>query len=102
MTFRTAIVLGSTRGIGRALVKRLAADLGPDAHVYLTARSSEEGKRAEAELAAAGTRVDHFVFDLSDAGAPARVAAALAAQHGGLDIMIQNGAYMPSPGAPVW
>ncbi|XHS78559.1 SDR family NAD(P)-dependent oxidoreductase [Burkholderiaceae bacterium UC74_6] len=100
MTFKTAIVLGSTRGIGRALVKRLAAELGRDSQVYLTARSDEDGQRVVAELGAEGVAVDYRIFDLADPAAPARLAAELKQRHGGVDIVVQNGAAMPTPGAP--
>ena len=100
MTFETAIVLGSTRGIGRALVKRLAQQLGQDAHVYLTARSEDDGQRTVTDLATEGTAVEHLVFDLADPAAPQRVADELKRRHGGVDIVVQNGAVMPTPGAP--
>jgi NAD(P)-dependent dehydrogenase (short-subunit alcohol dehydrogenase family) len=100
MTFQTAIVLGSTRGIGRALVKRLAQDLGQDARVYLTARSEADGQLAAAELATEGIQVQHLVFDLADPAAPQRVADELKRLHGGVDIVVQNGAAMPTPDAP--
>ena len=100
MTFQTAIVLGSTRGIGRALVKRLAQQLGQDAHVYLTARSEDDGQRTVTELATEGIAVEHLVFDLADPAAPQRVADELKRRHGGVDIVVQNGAVMPTPGAP--
>lgn len=100
MPFGTAIVLGSTRGIGRALVRRLAVDLGAGARVYLTARSEADGVLAAAQLARAGVDVGHLVFDLADPAAPDRLAAEIRRLRGGVDIVVLNGAVMPTPGAP--
>lgn len=96
--FKTAVVLGSTRGIGRALALRLATELGSGAHVYVTARRADEGERTVEDLAAQGVSVGCLIFDLADPASPAGIAAELKRRHGGVDIVVQNGAYMPRAG----
>ncbi|WP_156255695.1 SDR family NAD(P)-dependent oxidoreductase [Sandarakinorhabdus oryzae] len=95
-----ALILGATRGIGRALVPRLAADLGPGATVYATARNQDDADRLAGELAGEGCRADVLLFDLADPAAPEQIAAQVRTRHGGVDIVIQNGAAMPRPGVP--
>jgi carbonyl reductase 1 len=100
VTTKIGIVLGATRGIGRALVEALARRWGDDGIVYFTARRASDGDAAVAELAARGVCAKSLVFDLSDPDAPARVARELGERHGGVDVVVQNGAYMPRAGQP--
>ncbi len=100
MTQNVGIILGSTRGIGRALLDSLAAEWGDDGIVYGTARSESGAQKLAGELAAAGVKAEVVVFDLADADAAGTVANALISRHGGVDVVIQNGAYTPQPGVP--
>lgn len=95
-----AIVLGATRGIGRALAKCLALRLASHGYVYITARNASDGEQTQRSLALEGVAVGYLVFDLSDPAAPSRVADQIAARHSGVDIVVQNGAYMPRAGVP--
>jgi carbonyl reductase 1 len=95
MAKKVAIVLGSTRGIGLALVEKLARELGNEGTVYLTARKPADGDDAVALLASRGIAVSSTVFDLAEPASPADVATMLKHKHGGVDIVVQNGAYMP-------
>ena len=76
---RTALVTGSTRGIGRTLAQGLH-DAG--AQVILHGRDEEAAERAASELP--GAR--HVAFDVADAGAVARGVKAA----GELDILVNN------------
>jgi len=76
---RTALVTGSTRGIGRALAQGLH-DAG--AQVVLHGRDEEAAARAAAQLG--GAR--YVAFDVADADAVARGVAAA----GELDILVNN------------
>lgn len=100
MTQQIAIVLGGTRGIGRALVESLARDWADRGIVYLTARRAADGGATVAELASRGVAVRWLPFDLADRDAPATLAQALADRHGGVDVVVQNAAYMPRSGVP--
>jgi NAD(P)-dependent dehydrogenase (short-subunit alcohol dehydrogenase family) len=97
---KVGIVLGGTRGIGLALTAALAREWRPDDHVYLTARSGADGERACATLRATGSSVRWLQFDLADPPSPARVADELRRRHGGVDVVVQNGAYMPRANVP--
>jgi NAD(P)-dependent dehydrogenase (short-subunit alcohol dehydrogenase family) len=90
--------LGATRGIGRALVKQLAKHWGSAGLVYLTARTAADGERTVEELAKEGVTVHYLLFDLADAHSPQNVAQELRRRHGGIDVLVQNGAYMPRAG----
>ena len=92
---KIGIVLGATRGIGRALVDALARQWANTGIVYLTARRAADGEATVAELATQGVKVRFLVFDLTDREAAQRVANELRERHGGVDIVVQNGAYMP-------
>ena len=76
---RTALVTGSTRGIGRALAQGLH-DAG--ARVIVHGRDETAAARVASELPGAG----HVAFDVDDASAVARGVAAV----GALDILVNN------------
>ncbi len=97
---KIAIVLGGTRGIGRALAASLATAWPAQGAVYLTARRQVDGEQTVQTLQAAGAGVDYLLFDLADPPAAARLAKTLRTRHGGVDIVVQNGAYMARAGVP--
>jgi len=100
MMRKIAIVLGGTRGIGRALAASLATAWPAQGAVYLTARRQVDGEQTVQTLQAAGAGVDYLLFDLADPPAAARLAKTLRTRHGGVDIVVQNGAYMARAGVP--
>lgn len=100
MDTKIGLVLGATRGIGHALAEALARHWADEGTVYLTARDDGSGRSAVAALAARGVRTRHLLFDLADPDAASRVATHLRDQHGGVDVVVQNGAYMPRAGVP--
>ena len=94
------VILGGTRGIGLALSAALARYWDANGIVYLTARAASDGARVTAELAAQGLAVDHLPFDLADRESPGQLAKRIGERHGGVDVVVQNGAYMPRAGVP--
>jgi len=97
---RVSIVLGGTRGIGLALARALSRDAtGADA-VYLTARKPADGERVVATLANDGLRASWLPFDLADASSAGALASTLRERHGGVDVAVLNGAYVPGSGVP--
>ena len=99
MVQRVGLVIGGTRGIGKALVAALADHWGDQGLVYFTAREGSDGVAVREELMASGTRnIDFHVFDLAEPGDPSRIARAIESAHGGIDVVVQNGAYMPRAG----
>jgi NAD(P)-dependent dehydrogenase (short-subunit alcohol dehydrogenase family) len=84
LTDKTALVSGSTAGIGRAIAEGLAAE---GATVIVNGRTGEAVERAVSELNGAhGAKVLGFAGDLSDAA----VAEKLAAEHPRVDIVVNN------------
>jgi NAD(P)-dependent dehydrogenase (short-subunit alcohol dehydrogenase family) len=91
---RTALVTGSTSGLGRAMAGALAAE---GAHVVLTGRGTAAGEAAVAELRAAGGRADFAAADLAD-GPPASSRLADDAERllgGRVDILVNNAGIVP-------
>lgn len=93
---KNALVTGGSRGIGRALARRLAAE---GANVVLSAsrpgkHGSLEGTLADAadEIIAAGGRAAYEVADLLDADARSDLVARAEAHFGPLDILVNNAA----------
>jgi 3-oxoacyl-[acyl-carrier protein] reductase len=87
---RIALVTGSSRGIGAAIAKRLAAD---GAKVILHASA----KRDQAEVVAKYIRskggiADIVIGDLSTRGPPRQIVRDAFAFHGALDILVNNAA----------
>ena len=85
---KTALVTGSTDGVGRVVAKRLAA-LG--ARVLVHGRDRERGEGLVAELRAQGhDDVDFIGADLASLAEVRRLAASVAASEERLDILVNN------------
>jgi 3-oxoacyl-[acyl-carrier protein] reductase len=89
LTDRVALVTGSSRGLGLASARALAAE---GCHVCLCARGEEQLARAAAEVAAAAgeAAVMTVAADLVQADGIDRVFAAVRGRWGGIDILVNN------------
>lgn len=84
---RVAIVTGASRGIGRAIAERLAAD---GRHLVLVSRSEESLETVRAAIADAGGSAETLPCDVGDGEAFAGAIDDVAERLGRLDILVNN------------
>jgi 3-oxoacyl-[acyl-carrier protein] reductase len=93
---KVAFVTGATRGIGRAIVLRLADE---GCAVGLCARDADEVQRAAAELQALGVGAHGVAADVTDEAALTAAVDECARELRGLDLVVANAG--GAPGGPV-
>jgi NAD(P)-dependent dehydrogenase (short-subunit alcohol dehydrogenase family) len=84
---KTVLVTGGSSGIGRATALKLAQ---AGARVLIVARAPEKLARVQAEARALGQAVGVYACDLADPRACESFVARLLAEHGHVDILINN------------
>ena len=97
---RNAIVLGGTRGIGRAIAATLA---GEGANVAVCARNADQVAATVAELKASGIRATGSPVDVTDGTALKSWVEGAAKELGGIDMLFSNaGAMAQGQDAASW
>ena len=92
---KRALVLGSTRGIGRAIAETLAEE---GATVAVCGRDADVAAAAAKEIAAGtGATVRSYGVDLMEAASVAALTEAVMSDWGGVDVLVNNGGG-PPPG----
>ncbi|MDH3232649.1 MAG: glucose 1-dehydrogenase [Alphaproteobacteria bacterium] len=84
---RTALVTGASRGLGRAMAAALA---GAGAHVILAARDEAKLATAQTEIIETGGSASILPLELTDERACIEAVRAVEADHGKLDILLNN------------
>jgi 3-oxoacyl-[acyl-carrier protein] reductase len=84
---RVAFVTGGSRGIGAAIVKRLAQD---GLHVVAVARNAEKLNELCQQVKAEGGAAEALVCDIADSKALSEAIERVADQHGRLDVLVNN------------
>jgi NAD(P)-dependent dehydrogenase (short-subunit alcohol dehydrogenase family) len=87
-TTTIALVTGANKGIGKETARLLAGR--PGTTVWLGARDEDRGRAAEAELQADGLDARFLALDVTDAASVAAAAKAVDAEHGRLDVLVNN------------
>jgi 3-oxoacyl-[acyl-carrier protein] reductase len=86
LTNRVALVTGASRGIGRAIARRLAEQ---GALVVAAARGEHASETADA-IVASGGRAEALSLDVTDTASLEKVPAGIVERHGRLDIVVSN------------
>ena len=94
---KNAVILGGTRGIGRAIAETL---VGEGANVAICARNADQVKDAVGELKSKGTKVTGGAVDIMDGAALKSWIAKAAGELGGIDILISNAGAMAQGADP--
>src|SRR5689334_4593994 len=94
---RNAVVLGGTRGIGRAIADTLA---GEGANVGVCARNAEQIASTVAELKARGVKATGEPVDVTDGAALKAWIAGVAQELGSIDMLFSNAGAMAQGGDP--
>jgi NAD(P)-dependent dehydrogenase (short-subunit alcohol dehydrogenase family) len=89
---KTAMVTGSTSGIGRAIAEGLAAE---GAHVLVTGRDEQRGGEVVAAIRGAGGRAEFVKSDLTDGAAAKALADRANEVLGRVDILVNNAGLFP-------
>ena len=84
---KTVLITGASSGIGKVSALRLA---GAGGHVLLVARSAEKLEETAAEIAELGGMATIYQADVSDLEDCDRLVAEVLANHGFIDILINN------------
>lgn len=84
---KRALVLASSRGIGRGIAEKLAAE---GASVLICGRSTEKLEKIVEGIRSAGGKADYVTADLADEGVVDQLEKAVADKLGGLDILVNN------------
>ncbi|KAH3779338.1 carbonyl reductase [NADPH] 3-like [Dreissena polymorpha] len=87
---RVAVVTGSNKGIGVAIVRGLCKQFKGD--VILTARNEGNGKEAIKKLNAEGLKPVFHQLDITDVASVQRLRDFLQKNYGGLDVLVNNAA----------
>src|SRR5688572_16775446 len=101
MSFRTALVTGAAKGIGREIARQLA---NRGFHVFLTARDEEAGKRTALEIRQAMSHtphrgeVDFLHLDVTEPKTIQWAAAEFSNKATDLDVLVNNAAVMIDKG----
>jgi 3-oxoacyl-[acyl-carrier protein] reductase len=97
---KNAIVLGGTRGIGRAIAETLA---GEGANVAICARHEDQVKEAVGALKSKGVRAAGASVDITDGTALKKWIESAGKELGGIDILVSNaGAMAQGPDPASW
>ena len=94
---RNAVVLGGTRGIGRAVAATLA---GEGAGVAVCARNADQVTTSVTELKAQGVKATGASVDIADAAALKSWIAGVANELGSIDMLFSNAGAMAQGGDP--
>jgi len=87
---KVALITGGTRGIGKAIALKLAAEGADVALAY--SRSKEHADAATAELRALGARAEAYVCDVGDREAVFAMVAAAAERFRRIDVLVNSAA----------
>ncbi|XP_029305408.1 carbonyl reductase [NADPH] 1 [Cottoperca gobio] len=88
MSTKVAVVTGSNKGIGLAVVRALCKQYKGD--VYVTARDVGRGEAAVESLASDGLKAMFHQLDINDLNSIATSAAYFKEKYGGVDVLINN------------
>jgi 3-oxoacyl-[acyl-carrier protein] reductase len=94
---RVALVTGSSRGLGRAIARRLARD---GFSVAVNGIDEDETNQAAAVIRGDGGSAEAFIADVTDEGQAEGLVAAIAARLGPVGVLVLN-ATGPQPTAPL-
>jgi 3-oxoacyl-[acyl-carrier protein] reductase len=95
---KNAVILGGTRGIGRAIAATLAAE---GANIAICARNAEQVAASVAELKAGGARATGASVDIADGAALKSWIEGAARELGGIDLLFSNAGAMAQGGDAV-